>query len=200
MYMRVLRKSLAMILQYSTVQYPSSWITILLPPPFPSYLLFSSKKNRANNSPLRQAQQQVLLCALREASNPEPAHAPVAILVLGASADAHGVLDHVAASRRRVYGGRVGQAADELHLCERAGSGGREGAGAGAREGGAEGEHYELLCLVGFGGLGDGCVFVLLLGWFEESGSACACWIGLLAIRGAWSAVASGRTNARAGL
>ena len=54
------------------------------------------------NSPLRQAQQQVLLCALREASNPEPAHAPVAVLVFGASADANGVLDHVAAGGSRV--------------------------------------------------------------------------------------------------
>ena len=33
------------------------------------------------HSPLRQAQEQVLLCTLREARNPEPADSPVAILI-----------------------------------------------------------------------------------------------------------------------
>jgi hypothetical protein len=89
--------------------------------------------HRANDLPLRQAQQQVLLCALREAGNIEPAHTSVAVLILRASTDANSVFDHIAAGRCRVDGGSVCQSADELHLRERSGSGGGEGAGAGAR-------------------------------------------------------------------
>ena len=119
------------------------------------------------HSPLRQAQEQVLLCTLREARNPEPADSPVAILIFRASADTNGVFDNIATGRGRVDGGSVGQAADKLHLCERAGSGGREGAGAGAREGGAEGEHFgcvlleRRLCL----DMVDGCVVAGLKEW-----------------------------------
>jgi hypothetical protein len=90
-----------------------------------------------HDSPLRQAQEQVLLRTLREARNLEPADTPVTILVFRASADTKRISDHIAASRGRVDGGSLCQSADELHLRERSGSGGREGASAGARESGA---------------------------------------------------------------
>jgi hypothetical protein len=92
------------------------------------------KTPAVHHSPLRQAQEQVLLRALREARNLEPADTPVAVLVFRASADTERISDHIAASRGRVDGGSLCQSADELHLCERSGSGGREGASAGARE------------------------------------------------------------------
>ena len=95
------------------------------------------------HSPLRQAQEQVLLCTLREARNPEPADSPVAILIFRASADTNGVFDHIATGRGRVDCRGVRESTDELHLRERSGSGGGECASAGAREGGAEGEHCE---------------------------------------------------------
>jgi hypothetical protein len=93
------------------------------------------------HSPLRQAQEQVLLCTLREARNPEPADGPVAVLVFRAGADADSVFDHIAAGGGRVDCGCVCESADELHLRKRSGSGGGECASAGARESGAEGEH-----------------------------------------------------------
>ena len=95
------------------------------------------------HSPLRQAQEQVLLCTLREARNPEPADSPVAILIFRASADTNGVFDHIATGRGRVDCRGVRESTDELHLRERSGSGGGECASAGARESGAEGEYCE---------------------------------------------------------
>jgi hypothetical protein len=107
----------------------------------PSFLIAT-----CNHSPLRQAQEQVPLWTLREARNSEPAHAPVAILIFRAGADADGVFDHIATGGGGVECGCVCESADELHLRERSGSGGGECAGAGAREGGAEGEHC--VCVV----------------------------------------------------
>lgn len=158
MYMSVLRRKSAIVLQSPILQFSNLFEAAINIATVP-------RQEYRNNSPLGQAQQQVLLCALREAGNPEPAHAPVAVLILGASADANGILDHIATGRGRVDGGCVGQAADELHLCESAGSGGGEGAGAGARQGGAEGEHCEVMC-VSLMGMVLLCVFVLLV-WKE---------------------------------
>jgi hypothetical protein len=93
--------------------------------------------------PLRQAQEQVLLCALREARNPEPADSSVAVLIFRASADANSVFDHIATGRSRVDCRGVRESADKLHLRKRSGSGGGECASAGARQSGAEGEHCE---------------------------------------------------------
>jgi hypothetical protein len=89
------------------------------------------------HSPLGQAQEQVLLRALREACNLEPTNTPVAVLVFRSSADTERISDHIAASRGRVDGGSLCQSADKLHLGERSGSGGREGASASARKSGA---------------------------------------------------------------
>jgi hypothetical protein len=60
------------------------------------------KTPAVHHSPLRQAQEQVLLRALREACNLEPADTPVAILVFRSSADTERISDHIAASRGRV--------------------------------------------------------------------------------------------------
>jgi hypothetical protein len=139
MYMRVLHRNVSncpsrstfahhRFLQDDVIDHRASHPIILLNP-------------TRSDLPFRQAQQQVLLCALREAGNIEPANTPVAVLVFGAGADTNGVFDHIAAGGSRVDGGSVCQSADELHLCERSGCGGGEGAGAGARQGGAEGKH-----------------------------------------------------------
>jgi hypothetical protein len=97
----------------------------------------------AYHSPLRQAQEQILLWALREARNPEPADTSVAVLIFRASADTNGVFDNIATGRGRVDCRGVRESADKLHLRKRSGSGGGECASAGARESGAEGEHCE---------------------------------------------------------